>query len=560
LKPKPFELEDLEMKKTWLIVGVFSLLLIPMGAMAQEADPVEVITATACDVVSFEVQAPSLAAPADLDWDFGDGEASTEAAIPAFPHTTSHVYPNTGDFTWTLDVMDADGASFQLMGVVSIGPSVTLGSEPFPPLLDLEAGEASVLFTATVEGGAPPYLFEWDLDGDGVYESSGTENTASFSYTSPGKYQAIVRVTDDCGLSVTDTLPVVVTDPEADVCHPTAQKISDAVNTLFPSQAMTLYTCEDIFDFFTGGLTGDQLGFGRMWHAYKLTQTIEELTWEEILDWHLEQNGWGRLVQLDRFADELTEVGVGELVEKVLSGENSVNEIRTASRLVSNYEVDFEEALERAASGDSFGEIKQFYRTASELELDGETLDEYVAMGLSLSEINHAAKVADQTGGDWTEVVLAHASGLSWGELKQAYKLAGEEGNAPEIIQMGVQEFRQQQREEERTENNQDKDQRTAARLAEQFGIAEGEVWALFQGPCGMDWSCVQKELRNQERNQGEHEQDDRAARTAAQIADKYGVSVDQVMQQYEGACGMDWSCVRTHFREQAKEGRGKDK
>jgi PKD repeat protein len=548
------------MTKTWLIVGVFLLLLFPIGAMAQEADPVQVIATTACDVASFEVQAPSLPVPADLDWDFGDGETLSETAIQVFPHTTSHVYPYSGDFSWTLDVVDSDGAPFQVMGVVSIGPSVSLGSDPFPPLLDLEAGEAVVSFTATVEGGSAPYVFEWDLDGDGVFESSGAENTASFSYTSPGKYQATVRVIDECGLSVTDTLPVVVIDPEADVCHPTAQKISDAVNTLFPSQAMTLYTCEDIFDFFTGGLTGEQLGFGRMWHAYKLSQTIEELTWEEILDWHLEQNGWGRLVQLDRFADELSEVGVGELVEKVLTGENSVNEIRTAARLVSNYEVDFEEALERAASGDSFGQIKQFYRTAGDLDLDDETLDEYVAMGLSLSEINHAAKVADQTGGDWTEIALAHASGLSWGELKQAYKLAGEDGNAPEIIQTGVKEFQQQQREEERAERSQEKDQRTAARLAEQFGVVEGEVWALFQGPCGMDWSCVQKELRNQERYEGEHEEDDKTARTAAQIANKYGVSVEEVMQQYEGACGMDWSCVRTHFREQAKEGRGKDK
>lgn len=550
------------MKKMWMIAGAFLLLLLPMGVAAQDAAPVEVIPSIACDEVTFEVRAPSVITPAKLTWEFGDGETSVETEIQSFPHFTDppHVYPYAGDFTWFLELEEADGAIYQVTGVVTIGPMVTLESDPFPPLIDLEAGEAVVAFTAKVEGGAATYVYEWDLDGDGVYESSGSENSASFAYTLPGKYQASVRVSDSCGLTAMDTLPVVVIDPEADACHPTAQKISDAVNTLFPSQAETLYTCEDIFDFFTGGLTGDQLGFGRMWHAYKLSQVIEELTWEEILDWHLESNGWGRLVQLDRFAEKLTDIGVDDLVEKVLLGENSVNEIRTAARLVASYEVDFEEALERVAAGDSNGAIKQFYRTAAELELDGEILDEYVAMGLSLSEINHAAKVADQTGGDWTELALAHAGGVSWGELKQAYKLADEDGNTPEIIQMGVKEFQRQQREEEQAERSQEKDQRTAARLAEKFGIGEGQVWALYEGPCALDWSCVQQQLRNQERNEGQPEEDERARRTAAQIANKYGVSVDQVLEQYEGACGMDWSCVRAHFREQAKEGRGKDK
>ena len=42
--------------------------------------------------------------------------------------------------------------------------------------------------------------------------------------------------------------------------------------------------------------------------------------------------------------------------------------------------------------------------------------------------------------------------------------------------------------------------------------------------------------------------------RTAQQIADKYGVSLEQVMGLFEGDCHNDWSCVRAFFREQARE------
>jgi hypothetical protein len=80
-----------------------------------------------------------------------------------------------------------------------------------------------------------------------------------------------------------------------------------------------LYTCEDIFAIFQGSLTGNQLGFGRMWHAVKLAATLEDMTWEEILQWQLDGTGWGLLAQLDRFAETLGDIGPGELALLVVS-------------------------------------------------------------------------------------------------------------------------------------------------------------------------------------------------------------------------------------------------
>jgi len=275
-----------------------------------------------------------------------------------------------------------------------------------------------------------------------------------------------------------------------------AQRIADAVNTLFPNQAETLYTCEDIFAIFQGSLTGSQVGFGRLWHAYKLSQTMEELTWEEIRDWHLAGNGWGLLVQLDRFAATLEQVGLNELVDRVLSGEASVGDIRHAVRAVVRYEADFEDALARLGDGMTPGELGQLYRTAQELGVEPNALDQYLTDGVSLAELNHASRLASRRGSDWQEVVEAHSAGQSWGAINQAQRLADGETDWMTVLESGLKEVRGQEREEAQTERALSRNEKTAARLANQFAVSESEVWALFNGSCTGDWGCVRSALR----------------------------------------------------------------
>jgi hypothetical protein len=288
-------------------------------------------------------------------------------------------------------------------------------------------------------------------------------------------------------------------------CHPMAQRIADAVTDLFnlaPGvRAERIYACQDIFDIFRGVFTGDvfenfqigsQVGFGRMWHAFQLAQAIDELAWETILDWHLGSQGWGILTQLNRMAELLGEdVGIGAILDLMDQG-TTANDIRTAARMVIRYEADFEDALVMLGEGTSPGELGQFYRTAEDLGIEPGDLDVYLESGATLADMRHAAKVAEQTGSDLDAVLQAHASGHNWGEIGQAYRMEDEFGDASAILDVGVQEYRSQQREEGRAE-------RTATRIAEQYGkygVTEADVMAEYEQACNSDWSCVRANFR----------------------------------------------------------------
>jgi hypothetical protein len=525
-----------------LISGALTIVLVlaPVSAAAQDGFTLQVETSASCDTATLTATAEGGTGPYNLSWGFGDEEILSQTNIAGFPVIVEHMYPASGEYVWTLSSTDSGNAMAEATGTIVIdGPSVTLTSEPFPPLVVLENGQASVNFSAEVTGGIEPYTFTWDLDGDGLADPDNGPGVASFTYTEPGKYLASVQVTDECGLMGEDTLPVVVIDPEEEACHPTAQKIADAVNTLFPSQADDLYTCEDIFDIFRGGLTGSQVGFGRLWHAYKLALTIQDMTWEEIRDWHLDGNGWGGLVQFNRFADLLEQHGIGELVDLVLSGEATIGEIRHSVRSVLRYEADFEDALARLSDGISPGQLGRFYRTAQDLQLDPDQLDGYLSDGVSLQELNHAARLAERSNLDWTHVAEAHAAGYSWGEIGQAQRLAdGEDWMS--VLDTGIRETREELREGDRND-------RTAEQLAARYGISIQEVLDLHDD-CAQDWGCVRKALRDQAQSQNHLDQGQK--NTATRLASQYVVSESEVQSLYDGLCGGSWSCVRAELRE----------
>jgi len=487
------------MRRTLATLGcIVVLCLVPAAGFAQDSLAVTVTPTATCGEATFSVEVTGGSAPYAFSWAYGDGEIASETS-DTLPYTSVHTYPAQGAYAWTLSVLDAGSLAGSATGTLTIeGPTASLTSVPFPPMLTLGSGDMTVQFQAGAVGGSAPYTYEWDLDGDGLPDPTidPASPTASFVYDQAGKFQASVTVIDSCGFTSTASLPVLVVDPET-VCHPMAQRIADAVSALFPTQAEDLYTCEDIYNIFVGGLTGSQLGFGRMWHAYKLTQVIDDLTWEEILDWHLDGNGWGPLLQLNRFANELEDVELADLVERVLAGEISVGDVRTAVRAATRFGANFEDALERSAAGASPGEIGRFYRMGEELQVEPEVLDEYLESGTTLQELKHAADLAGRLGSDWTEVLDAHANGHSWGEISQAYKLASEENLPADLLEMGVKEFRQQQREEARSAEGDDQIARTAARIASQYGVTQEEVLTVYEGQCGADWGCVRAHFRD---------------------------------------------------------------
>ena len=53
-------------------------------------------------------------------------------------------------------------------------------------------------------------LYEWNFDGDGVYDWNGTSGAATHIYRRAGVHYAVLRVTDDDGYSDTDTIAITI--------------------------------------------------------------------------------------------------------------------------------------------------------------------------------------------------------------------------------------------------------------------------------------------------------------------------------------------------------------
>jgi hypothetical protein len=551
-------------KSITLLLGLLLILSLPLAAGAQDELTLTVTTSVSCDQVDFSLAIAGGSGPYSLLFEFGDEEEHNAVELADSTIEFGHIYPAQGEYGWKAIVQDGSGLTGEAAGSLTLeGPAVSLTSTPFPPLLTIEDGMATIEFSAQATGGTLPYVYAWDLDGDDLPDAGLEGDSASASYAEDGTYQASVSITDGCGFAATQSLTVIVVDPEEnpeDACHPTAQKIAEAVSAIFPDRAEQTYTCADIFDIFEGAVFGYHVGFGRLWHAYQLTQVIDELTWEDILDWQLNYSGWGALLQLDRFASVLDAYGIGDLLGLVTSGEQTLSDIRSAVRAAVRYDADFEDALARINAGATNGELGQLYKLAGELDVEPELLDGYLADGWTIPELNHAAKLADRVSADWTDIVEAKAFDQSWGEIGQAYKLADEEFSAADILAIGVKEFRDMEREQAQSTRQEEQTLRTAAKLAEQYDVEPGEILALYIGDCGESWGCVRKILRDRPESEGAIT--DRDERTAAKIASQYGFSESEVWNVFETACGHDWNCVRSYFRELTKgtAGKGKNK
>ena len=60
-------------------------------------------------------------------------------------------------------------------------------------------------------------LYEWDFDGDGIYEWSSTENGRELNiYNNEGTYTATLRITDNDGFTDTDTVEITISDKTED--------------------------------------------------------------------------------------------------------------------------------------------------------------------------------------------------------------------------------------------------------------------------------------------------------------------------------------------------------
>jgi YD repeat-containing protein len=147
---------------------------------------------------------------AKYEWDLdGNGTYETESGIePAVTHS----YSAAGTYDPRLRVTDSSGnrsTTLRTITVTNQAPASALTATPSA----VNKGQV-VNFDGT--GSSDPdgtiVKYEWDLDGNGTYETNtGTTPTASRSYSSAGAVETRLRVTDDKGATSVSTKTVTVT-------------------------------------------------------------------------------------------------------------------------------------------------------------------------------------------------------------------------------------------------------------------------------------------------------------------------------------------------------------
>ena len=141
------------------------------------------------------------------EWDFTDDGTTDASGV-----TASHEFSSGGDYTVSLTVTDADGATDTTTQSLTVTEPPT--AELSIPPTEVATGEA-VELTATASSDADGTIeeYRWDVNGDGTVEMTGERVT--HTYGSPGDYQVRLTVVDDDGLTDEARSTVTVeSDPE----------------------------------------------------------------------------------------------------------------------------------------------------------------------------------------------------------------------------------------------------------------------------------------------------------------------------------------------------------
>ncbi len=144
-------------------------------------------------------------------WEFGDGASSSEPS-------PTHAYHQQGTYTVILTVTDDNGAQ------ASTSATITVLNHPPVAALKVRGkktqGKVQVLtgegvtFDASESHDIPQKnqlrCYEWDFDGDGIYDQRTKTPTVTHSYPENGTYSVTVRVTDRDGATASSQ-PVTIT-------------------------------------------------------------------------------------------------------------------------------------------------------------------------------------------------------------------------------------------------------------------------------------------------------------------------------------------------------------
>ena len=188
----------------------------------------------------------------DYSWDFGDGTPVAHGSSA----TISHTFASRGKYNVTLLVANNAGQADSTRQTVTVdtppNASFTAPASVQEPgtALGFDAGASTPAAGGSISG------YSWDF-GDGSPVASGA--TASHAYSRTGVYNVTLTVTDDLGVTSTETETVIVDQPNPSFTAPQAATAPgsdvqfDASGSTDPEGTIATYS----WDFGDGSPTGD---------------------------------------------------------------------------------------------------------------------------------------------------------------------------------------------------------------------------------------------------------------------------------------------------------------
>lgn len=146
------------------------------------------------------------------EWDF-EGDGTYDYSSPTSGSTT-FTYQTIGQFEARCRVTDNNGKTAEARTSTTVIRPAPPGSPTVTATASPVAGNAplTVSFNGSATDDGTIVKWEWDFDGDGIYDRTLTTASpaTSFQYTNGGIFAAALRATDDAGLVGIDTVEVVV--------------------------------------------------------------------------------------------------------------------------------------------------------------------------------------------------------------------------------------------------------------------------------------------------------------------------------------------------------------
>jgi PKD repeat protein len=146
------------------------------------------------------------------EWDY-DGDGSYDEDTGAIT-STSVIYAEAGAYNARLRVTDNGGAT-AVSSIVTVTVDALLNQPPVISSVNAtpSSGRPPLTVVLSADASDPDgtiMQYEWDFDGNGIYDAVVTLNPITYVYTSAGNYPARVRVTDNNGSTATGEVVVHV--------------------------------------------------------------------------------------------------------------------------------------------------------------------------------------------------------------------------------------------------------------------------------------------------------------------------------------------------------------